>query len=177
DLVSEGESQSQRRQLKNGNPLVTVVDRTGIHQLPVLYCICEARLAKDHQLFDMGLLPATFKSVESIFTFTVMEDFIVDNLECKTTGQQYYTKLQTITNSMFPHRVPNRYKQLQRASRQWRDLINRKRAGFGYENPVEEKDGCMATFCPACPQPGVNLPEDWEEHYQPYVPLCIYSDY
>jgi hypothetical protein len=30
-------------------------------------------------------------------------------------------------------------------------------------------DGSMAIFCPACPQPGINLPEDWKTKYTPYV--------
>jgi len=28
------------------------------------------------------------------------------------------------------------------------------------------EDGTMAIFCPACPQPGVNLPEDWQTRYR-----------
>ncbi|KAH9022825.1 hypothetical protein EDB85DRAFT_1871170, partial [Lactarius pseudohatsudake] len=32
-------------------------------------------------------------------------------------------------------------------------------------------DGSMAIFCPACPQPGINLPDDWKIKYhdQPYA--------
>jgi hypothetical protein len=29
-------------------------------------------------------------------------------------------------------------------------------------------DGAMAAFCPACPQPGINLPEDWRTRYNVY---------
>jgi hypothetical protein len=52
--------------------------------------------------------------------------------------------------------------------------------GHQYEDdPV--KDGSMAIFCPACPQPGINLPADWKERYTPYVfieilPMCL-SEY
>ncbi|KAI0259909.1 hypothetical protein BC834DRAFT_832577, partial [Gloeopeniophorella convolvens] len=151
---------------KDGNTIVTIVDRTGIHHIPVLYCICHGAADLDQQLFAMGLLPATFRTVEIIFTFTVLDDFLVDNLECKTTGQTYYSKLQTITHSMFPHHVPTQYKQLQRASRQWRDLTNRKRAGYGHAVPVKEEEGCMAIFCPACPQSGINLPDNFQEIYK-----------
>jgi hypothetical protein len=43
----------------------------------------------------------------------------------------------------------------------------------------------MAIFCPACPQPGVNLPENWKTKYSPYVRthfptlsnhICAYSN-
>jgi hypothetical protein len=36
----------------------------------------------------------------------VLDDFLTDNLECKTTAQQYYSKLQSTTNRMFPDNVP-----------------------------------------------------------------------
>jgi hypothetical protein len=63
----------------------------------------------------------------------------------------------------------NLYKQLLRASRQWRDLKNRMDQGLGHQPENTIPDGCMAVFCPACPQPGVNLPKDWNTRYQPYV--------
>lgn len=55
-----------------------------------------------------------------------------------------------------------------RVSRAWRDLTNRKRAGFGHDshNPGP---GDLAIFCPACPQPGINLPKDWKEKYDELV--------
>ncbi|KAH9010056.1 hypothetical protein EDB85DRAFT_1902458 [Lactarius pseudohatsudake] len=66
-------------------------------------------------------------------------------------------------NRMFPHHVPNLYKQLLRASRQWRDLKNRIQSGLGHQNGgIPATDGSMAIFCPACPQPGINLPDDWK---------------
>jgi hypothetical protein len=42
--------------------------------------------------------------------------------------------------------------------------------GIGHQ-PEEEifPDGSMANFCPACPQPGINLPKDWKTKYTPYV--------
>jgi hypothetical protein len=36
----------------------------------------------------------------------VLEDFLIDNLECKTTAQQYYSKLQCMTSKMIPNSVP-----------------------------------------------------------------------
>lgn len=42
--------------------------------------------------------------------------------------------------------------------------------GFGHDNR-EPRTGEMATFCPACPQPGINLPEDWMEDPNQSVPL------
>ena len=48
-------------------------------------------------------------------------------------------------------------------SRQWRDLLARKRFGFGHENGKTSGNGDLALFCPTCPQPGVNLPPNWKD--------------
>jgi hypothetical protein len=34
-------------------------------------------------------------------------------------------------------------------------------------------DGAMAMFCPACPQPGINLPSDWKDRYTLFVFLAF----
>ena len=52
-----------------------------------------------------------------------------------------------------------------RVSRTWRDLSNQKRAGFGHDTLNDPGKGELAAFCPACPQPGINLPTDWAEQY------------
>jgi hypothetical protein len=33
--------------------------------------------------------------------------------------------------------------------------------GLGHPQPRAATSGSLALFCPACPQPGINLPEDW----------------
>ena len=39
--------------------------------------------------------------------------------------------------------------------------------GLGHQGRPS-RDGAMAAFCPACPQPGINLPEDWKTRYNVY---------
>ncbi len=40
-------------------------------------------------------------------------------------------------------------------------------SGIGLQSVREAtQDGAMATFCPACPQPGINLPDDWQARYR-----------
>jgi hypothetical protein len=124
---------------KSGNPQMTIVDCRGVFEMEVLFCTCSNSQSRDKLLLGAGLFPATFKQIETLFSFTVLDDFLIDNLECKTTALQYYSKLQSMTSNMFPDNVPvrhrpptsilnveplsqNRYKQLLRASRQWRDL-------------------------------------------------------
>jgi hypothetical protein len=188
--MDSSENNSRRtRTAKSGNPLITVVNQTGVFNMEVLFCVCPNAGTRDEQLLQSGLFPSSFKQIETAFTFSVLDDFLADNLECKTTAQQYYSKLQSITNRMFPHIVPvchaashktmyhvlmisiqNLYKQLLRASRQWRDLKSWMQSGLGHRLEGDSPpDGSMAVFCPACPQPGINLPEDWKERYNSYV--------
>ncbi|KAI9434164.1 hypothetical protein H4582DRAFT_1818929 [Lactarius indigo] len=165
---SNDSDSSRVRTADSGNPLFTVVDRSGIFDMEVVFCICPGMDNIGEQLLQSRLFPSTFRQIETLFTFTVLEDFILDNLECKTTAQQYYSKLQSMTSKMFPNNVQNRYKQLLRASRQWRDLKARMESGLGHQSEGEScPDGAMAIFCPACPQPGINLPKDWKTLYPP----------
>ncbi|KAH9037471.1 hypothetical protein EDB85DRAFT_2142419 [Lactarius pseudohatsudake] len=73
-----------------------------IFDMEVLFCVCPNAGPNDEQLLQAGILPSTFRQIETAFTFSVLDDFLADNLECKTTAQQYYSKLQGITNRMFP---------------------------------------------------------------------------
>ncbi|KAN0127856.1 hypothetical protein V8E53_014303 [Lactarius tabidus] len=101
-----------------------------------------------------GLFPAIFHNPKTVFTFWVLEDFHLDNLECKTTPSQFFSCLRRLTNYKFPNTVPDQY---------W-ELLRVKRFGFGYEENEEPKPGLMAVFCALCAQPRINLPEDWREY-------------
>ena len=59
------------------------------------------------QLMKAGLFPTTTKEPRTIFTFQVLDDFIWDNVKCRTSSMNYYTsKLQRNTFNAFPHLVP-----------------------------------------------------------------------
>jgi hypothetical protein len=92
----------------SGNPMLTVIDRNGVFDFEVVFCVCchPSDDNNDEKLLRSGLFPATFKSIKTVFTFSVLDDFLKDNLECKTTAQQYYSKLQSTTSKMFPNKVP-----------------------------------------------------------------------
>jgi hypothetical protein len=53
-------------------------------------------------------------------------------------------------------------------SRQWRDLLSRKRFGAAHDNGKEPENGSLAYFCVACPQPGINLPIGWRNDPKKY---------
>ncbi|KAN0101321.1 hypothetical protein V8E55_001305 [Tylopilus felleus] len=78
------------------------------------------------------------------------------NLECGTLGMNYFSKLRCITSNVFPHAVLDQYRDLLRVARQWRVLKLWKWQGFGHRE-IQPDKGELVLFCPACPQPGINM--------------------
>ncbi|KAG8216172.1 hypothetical protein J3R82DRAFT_8191, partial [Butyriboletus roseoflavus] len=72
---------------------LTVVDVTGIHFMTINYCTCSGSDLEYLQLLHFKLCPATLQMPWTVFTFTLLDDFIQDNLECGTLGMNYYSKL------------------------------------------------------------------------------------
>ncbi|KAG2119461.1 uncharacterized protein F5147DRAFT_647419 [Suillus discolor] len=142
--------------IKNNKAMTTIVDKSGVHTHIIKYCTCPEAAATDIQLFHMGLFPASFIEPKTAFTFDVLNDFLLDNLECGTLAMNYYSKLRRMTTSIFPHLVLDHYRELMRVARQWRKLKLLKWNGFGHEEK-EIRPGNLALFCPACPQPGINV--------------------
>ncbi|KIN95757.1 hypothetical protein M404DRAFT_165012, partial [Pisolithus tinctorius Marx 270] len=107
-----------------------------------------------------------FEKPSTAFTFAVLDDFLRDNLECGTSGMNYYSKLRWITSSVFPHLVPDRYRELLRVAQKWRYLKLLKWNGFRRTTRSAEK-GRLALFCAACPQPGINVDTNEDlDHWQ-----------
>jgi CxC2 like cysteine cluster associated with KDZ transposases len=161
----------------NGTPLV-VVDRSGMHLFPAFWCECRGAVARELQALDMGFYPASHKSIRTLFTFQCLDDFLADNQECNTTAYHYIEKLRRLTSSSFPHTAPvglyfltgqflidyvpqNRYQELMRLERQWRYMKSMEWHGIVHEDR-EPGPGELTHGCPSCPQPGVNLPDDWQ---------------
>ncbi|KAN0088255.1 hypothetical protein V8E55_005312 [Tylopilus felleus] len=87
-------------------------------------------------------------------------------LECKTSASSFYSKLRRLTNSTFPDSLPDRYWELMRVSRMW--------AGLGHDTEQNPGNGDLAIFCPACPQPGLNLPDEWATEYNSEIVALQY---
>ncbi|KAI6143082.1 hypothetical protein BKA82DRAFT_4017826 [Pisolithus tinctorius] len=113
-----------------------IVDTGGVHFCNVQYCNCPGSEDSHLQLTMAGLFLATTKAPRTAFTFQVLDDFIRDNVECGTSAMNYYSKLQRVTSSVFPHLV----------------------LGFHQQLP-DPQAGELVLFCPACPQPGINVPD------------------
>ncbi|KAI6001994.1 hypothetical protein EDD15DRAFT_2192690 [Pisolithus albus] len=150
-----------------GSKHLTIVDVTGVHFVLVRPCQCPNAESYPLQPFRAKLCPSTFDKPSTAFTFSVLDDFLRDNVECGTSGMNYYSKLRRVTSNVFPHLVVDRYRELLRVARQWRLLKLLKWSGF-QDNMNPSKDGDLVIFCAACPQPGINvgptanLDESWK---------------
>ena len=153
------------------NPFLLIIDSTGMLSLPVISCSCPTADAANELFLDLELFPASYESIKTAFTFCCLDNYRSSNLECKTSAYQYYQKLHQLTNPAFPQAMPNRYHEFHQVTWQWRNLKLREWFGFGHhnENPCK---GSLALFCPACPQPGMNLPTDFKTRYT----LCAISN-
>ncbi|KAI6010334.1 hypothetical protein EDC04DRAFT_2510232, partial [Pisolithus marmoratus] len=141
-----------------GHSCLTIVNVNGVHYCNIWYCNCNGTEGSQLQLLRAGLFPATMRDCRTSFTFHVLDDFLQDNVECGTSTMNYYSKIQRMTSSTFPHLVPDRYRELLRVSRAWRNLKLLKWKGF-YPRSCYLDHGGLVLFCPACPQPGINIPE------------------
>ncbi|KAI6097097.1 hypothetical protein F5141DRAFT_1205735 [Pisolithus sp. B1] len=158
-----GDGPSNHR--KSSQFQMTIVHTEGIFSHEVWVCKCPGSDPNDWHLdlLHQRLFPASISKPKTAFTFDVLDHFLIDALECKTSAMSFYQKLKRFTNNAFPER--DRYRELMRVSQLWRDLKHRKWFGFGHDAGKDPGDGGLALFCPACPQPGLNLPADWKVQY------------
>jgi hypothetical protein len=158
-----------------------VVHSSGVVEMCVRFCKCLGAAPEHEQLFMNRLFPSTFDRPETVFTFDVLDCYAIDSMECKTSAQSFFEKLRRLTNNAFPDEVPvrppfifpqsikvltdlqmkNRYQEMIRVNRQMRKLEVSKRFGLIYDE--SSSPGNFTIFCPACPQPGVNLPPGWKD--------------
>ena len=94
-----------RRKDLHGNPFMVVVDVSGVHHLGVRACRCSDGAELNIQLLRAGLYPATSKRPRTVFTFAVLDDYLLQNRECKTATMSYFSKLRRATDPRFPHTV------------------------------------------------------------------------
>jgi hypothetical protein len=60
--------------------------------------------------------------------------------------------------------LQSHYKSFMRTVREWRHvrLLKQRGCGLGPLGNLTMEAGSCAVLCPACPSPGINLPDEWE---------------
>ncbi|KAG1802416.1 uncharacterized protein BJ212DRAFT_1449992 [Suillus subaureus] len=138
----------------------------GVFLHNIVWCGCPGSQHRQHlQLLKARLFPASITQPWTAFTFEVLDHFLIDVLECKTSASSFFEKIWWMTNHSFPDTVPNQYQELMRVSRLWRDLMSQKCFGFGHDTQEKPGKDDLAWFCPSCPQPGINIPDNWQDNW------------
>ncbi|KAH7906735.1 hypothetical protein BJ138DRAFT_1219206 [Hygrophoropsis aurantiaca] len=158
-----------------------ILDTLGIHTVALDYCNCESAVSHIRQLLRFELYPATVTDPKSAATFRVLEHFQMLSFESKGSAFEYYRTISRLTDNCGLYLPKDQYDALLRMVRQFRHLRSLKRSGRGHDPAGIEgtQEGQCAVICPACPQPGMNLPDGWENHsssYQWLYALFVASD-
>jgi CxC2 like cysteine cluster associated with KDZ transposases len=85
---------------------ICIVHSSGIFRSRLQYCCCENSPDRHLQLLRLSLFPATLASPQTAFTFSVLDQFEIDTMECKTSAMSFFSKLRRQTNNAFPNQVP-----------------------------------------------------------------------
>jgi len=92
-----------------GHDYHVVVDKSGVHRIRIIPCGCP-NAPKEGEKYvhyvQMGLFPASLQNIKTVFTFGALNDFRMDNLECKTAALNYWHKIVRVTSNEFPKSVP-----------------------------------------------------------------------
>ncbi|KAJ7071702.1 hypothetical protein B0H15DRAFT_925776 [Mycena belliarum] len=136
--------------------------RSGIHEVCVDYCAGPPEV----QLLRAGWYPATHERPQTCATFAVLEKFQEDTLQGRISMYDFYAVLERLTDDT-GIKPPDRYHEWLRMCREWAHLHLLMRGGrataYSPSGAEGTKQGELAVECPACPRPGVNLPEGWEK--------------
>ncbi|KAJ7851692.1 hypothetical protein B0H13DRAFT_1643806, partial [Mycena leptocephala] len=145
-------------------------DSTGVHEINMDFCGCIQRegqpvpLQPRVQLLRAGWWPATVVMPNTCATFAVLKLFQILNCLGKLSAYDFLRGLEMCTNHDGLDKPPDRRKPFMHIVRQWREVKRMKRAKRGHNagGVRATKQGELALICRACPQPGWNLPDDWE---------------
>ena len=164
---------------ERGHTDFLVIDVNGIHPVSVNFCGCEQRMSHRQQLLRCAWYPSTVHNPKTACTRRVLDHFLRLTWSSKVSVYEYYHMLErltdntginllmvcTIVHQFVCHSSTSQswYKAFLHMVRQFRHIKLLKRAGRANEQDGirTTKPGGLAVVCPACPQPEVNLPNNW----------------
>src|SRR5882724_11403938 len=168
-------------QIMGHQDTLVIAHSNGVFHHHIQWCAFPGSPPHHIQLFRHGLFSASVIWPKTAFTFDVLDHFYMDAMECKTAGLSFFQKLRRFTNNAAPASIPvglhhpsitlvsllmDHLEPVQRAAMCVLAVEGNLQAlkifGLGHGQSREPGPGDLALFCPACPQPGINLPEGWE---------------
>ncbi|TDL15288.1 hypothetical protein BD410DRAFT_732930, partial [Rickenella mellea] len=145
---------------------MTVIDTSGIHTIQVVFCDCPTRcLSRRIQLLRVRWWPATIDRPQTVTTFRALDTFTQLTLQSKINMYDFYLALTHLTDNTDTKALKYRYKEFNRCVREFLHIHTAKRGARGHDPggiPLTQAGEC-AVECPACPHPGRNLPDGWQD--------------
>ncbi|KAG2114064.1 hypothetical protein BD769DRAFT_1630016 [Suillus cothurnatus] len=142
-----------------------IINMTVVHKVALDFCACETMQTHVKQLLRERLFPATIIDPKTAATFGVLEQYHLLSFESKASTYEFYQGLAHLSDNTGINPPKDRYPTFLHIIHKWRILKLLKRFARGHcpdGVPMTEPGQC-AVLCPACPQPGMNLPEDWKD--------------
>jgi hypothetical protein len=156
----------------------------GVQHIRVRYCECQG-LERWQQLIRARLFPSSEERPRSCWTFEFLDTYVAMALQGKIALYDFYLAIlhrshNTSTSNKlvcFQLRCYSYYLNIHQhalwnplalISRQYIHLKMLKRSGRAHEprppgKPIPATEpGSLGVLCPACPQPGMNMPPGWE---------------
>ncbi|KAG1877378.1 hypothetical protein F4604DRAFT_1923970 [Suillus subluteus] len=119
-----------------------LLDINGVHNVVLCFCECQTAQSRTTQLLRMRWFPATTLELKTAATFRLLHNFHILSFESKASTFEYWQTLAHLTNNTGLNPPKDRYNALL-----W----------------MATQHGACAVLCPACLQPGKNLPNGWED--------------
>ncbi|TFK60790.1 hypothetical protein BDN72DRAFT_778956, partial [Pluteus cervinus] len=142
-----------------------VIHVNGVHEIGLNFCGCFGAPERFVQLLRYGWFPATTGLPKTAASQAVLRQFHLLSFESKCSIFEFYQHLTRLTDNTGMRPVRNRYRAFLNMVREYRHIKALKRARRGHHEAGAEGTGKgeCAVLCPACPQPGLNLPPEWEK--------------
>lgn len=140
-------------------------------------------MSKMVQILRQGWFPASFIRPQTAFMFDCLGFFHELTLQGKVNVYNFYHTLLQVTDNanlsktvvsvfilsfhfgrFMTHNFQYRYSEFHHIFQMWRNVMALKWAGRGQDHAgvVGTSQGELAVECPACPHPGRNLPDNWQ---------------
>ncbi|KAI0039250.1 hypothetical protein FA95DRAFT_1612723 [Auriscalpium vulgare] len=145
---------------------LTVIDTSGVHRVVVRFCDCGSLdTAKTYvQCLRARWWPATVKRPRTVVTLRTCELFHALTLQGKMNAYDFWHGLSRVTDGSGLAAPKDQYKDFIRIMRCFRHVRMAKRGGRGHDpgGLAATEVGELVVECPACPQPGRNIPDGWD---------------
>ncbi|KAJ7839911.1 hypothetical protein B0H13DRAFT_1649958 [Mycena leptocephala] len=142
-----------------------VIDILGIRIVKLNFCGCDSTVTHRQQLMRACLWPATSTDPQTCATFNAIRMFEIQNCLGKISAYDFVRSLELLSNNDGLTPTEDRRRAFRAIVRQYRMMDMMKRAGRGHDDSgvAGTAQGELALPCRACPHPGINLPDGWDE--------------